>query len=110
MSFTVLFVISAMGILWLYLKITVSPFFTKNVSFIEVKKLFVDNSKYNKQHIIENQSLPKNVISSEYHEYFKLYNIKENIITDKAPQNFRLIGFIKLFFPNCKIIHSAYSL
>jgi len=70
-----------------------------------LKKNFVDNSKYNKQHIIENQSLPKNVISSEYHEYFKLYNIKENIITDKAPQNFRLIGFIKLFFPNCKIIH-----
>ena len=70
-----------------------------------LKKNFVENSKYNKQHIIENQSLPKNVISSEYHEYFKLYNIKENIITDKAPQNFRLIGFIKLFFPNCKIIH-----
>ena len=70
-----------------------------------LKKNFVENSKYNKQHIIENQSLPKNVISLEYHEYFKLYNIKENIITDKAPQNFRLIGFIKLFFPNCKIIH-----
>ena len=70
-----------------------------------LKKNFVENFKYNKQHIIENQSLPKNVISSEYHEYFKLYNIKENIITDKAPQNFRLIGFIKLFFPNCKIIH-----
>ena len=70
-----------------------------------LKKNFVENSKYNKQHIIENQSLPKNVISSEYHEYFNLYNIKENIITDKAPQNFRLIGFIKLFFPNCKIIH-----
>ena len=40
-----------------------------------LKKNFVENSKYNKQHIIENQSLPKNVISSEYHEYFKLYNI-----------------------------------
>ena len=70
-----------------------------------LKKNFVENSKYNKQHIIENQSLPKNVISSEYHEYFKLYNIEENIITDKAPQNFRFLGFIKLFFPNCKIIH-----
>ena len=70
-----------------------------------LKKNFVDNSKYNKQHIIENQSFPKNLISSEYHEYFKLYNIKENIITDKAPQNFRFIGFIKLFFPHCKIVH-----
>ena len=28
-----------------------------------------------------------------------------NIITDKAPQNFRWLGFIKLFFPNSKIIH-----
>ena len=34
-----------------------------------------------------------------------MYNIKENIITDKAPQNFRLIGFIKLFFPNSKVLH-----
>ena len=35
-----------------------------------------------------------------------MYNFKEKIITDKAPQNFRLIGFIKLFFPNSKVLHS----
>ncbi len=70
-----------------------------------LKKNFVNDSKYNKQLIVENQNLPKNKIFSEYMDYFKLYNFNENIITDKAPQNFRYIGFIKLFFPNCKIIH-----
>ena len=38
-------------------------------------------------------------------KYFDPYKFSENIITDKAPQNFRWIGFIKLFFPNSKIIH-----
>ena len=70
-----------------------------------LKKNFVNNAKFNKQHIIENQSLPKNLVFSEYLEYFKPYNIFEDIITDKAPQNFRWIGFIKLFFPNSKVIH-----
>jgi len=70
-----------------------------------IKKNFVNESKYNKQLIIENQNLSKNIIFSEYLEYFSLYGLKENIITDKAPQNFRFIGLIKIFFPNSKIIH-----
>ena len=72
-----------------------------------IKNNFVNESKYNKQLIIENQDLPKNIIFSEYLEYFNLYEFKENIITDKAPQNFRFIGLIKLFFPNSKIIHCS---
>lgn len=70
-----------------------------------LKNNFVNDSKYNKQLIIDYQNLSKNIIFSEYINYFKLYNFEEKIITDKAPQNFRLIGFIKLFFPNSKIIH-----
>ena len=70
-----------------------------------LKKNFVNESKYDKQKIIEYQNLNKNIIFDEYLEYFNLYNFKEKIITDKAPQNFRLIGFIKLFFPNAKVIH-----
>ena len=70
-----------------------------------LKKNFVNESKYDKQKIIDYQNLSKNIIFEEYLEYFNLYNFKENIITDKAPQNFRLIGFIKLFFPNAKVIH-----
>ena len=43
-------------------------------------------------------------VSNDYHELLKLHNFKNSIITDKAPQNFRWIGFIKIFFPNSKII------
>jgi hypothetical protein len=70
-----------------------------------LKKNFFENSKIKKQNIIENQGLSKNIIYSEYMKYFDPYNFSEHIITDKAPQNFRWIGFIKLFFPNSKIIH-----
>ena len=70
-----------------------------------IKKFFYNDLKFDKQKIIENQSLIKNIISSEYLEHFNIYNLNENIITDKAPQNFRWIGFIKIFFPNSKIIH-----
>ena len=70
-----------------------------------IKNNFINESKYNKQLIIENQALSKNIIFSEYLEYFNLYDLRENIITDKAPQNFRFIGLIKIFFPNSKIIH-----
>ena len=70
-----------------------------------LKKNFVNESKYQKQIIIDYQNLSKNIIFKEYIEHFKLYNFNEKIITDKAPQNFRLIGFIKLFFPNSKVLH-----
>ena len=45
------------------------------------------------------------IAQSEYIEKLKSYNFKEKFITDKAPLNFRWIGFIKLIFPNSKIIH-----
>ncbi len=41
----------------------------------------------------------------EYSEKLKLHGSKNKIITDKAPLNFRWIGFIKMIFPNSKIIH-----
>ena len=41
----------------------------------------------------------------EYIEKLKSHGSKEKIITDKAPLNFRWIGFIKMIFPNSKIIH-----
>ena len=70
-----------------------------------IKKNFFIDEKLNKQKIIENKSYSKNIISAEYLDYFKIYNLDKNVITDKAPQNFRWLGFIKLFFPNSKIIH-----
>jgi len=70
-----------------------------------LKNSFYNDLKFDKQKIIDNQNFSKNIISSEYLEHFNIYNLNENIITDKAPQNFRWIGFIKLFFPNSKIVH-----
>ena len=41
----------------------------------------------------------------EYTEKLKSHDYNEEFITDKAPLNFRWIGFIRLIFPNSKIIH-----
>ena len=40
---------------------------------------------------------------------FKEYD-KDKIILDKSPLNFEWIGFIKLLFPNAKIIHCSRNL
>lgn len=43
-------------------------------------------------------------MSSSYLEKTKLKH-KNKFLTDKLPNNYTFIGFIKLMFPNCKIIH-----
>ena len=70
-----------------------------------VEKNFVEDFKLNKQKIIEEALSNKNLIESEYLELLDLHKYSSKIITDKAPQNFRWIGFMKIFFPSCKIIH-----
>jgi Flp pilus assembly protein TadD len=70
-----------------------------------IRKNFFKNGALSNKAI---SSISKNQISSIYNEYVLFldsYNFKETIITDKAPLNFRWIGFIKVFFPNSKIIH-----
>ena len=44
-------------------------------------------------------------IRTKYYDYVGKISSSRNIITDKAPLNFRWIGFIKILFPNSKIIH-----
>ena len=71
-----------------------------------------------KEKFIENDQLINNKINSSFNElsiletlklnylkYIEYFNFDEKYITDKAPLNFRWIGFIKIFFPNAKIIH-----
>jgi len=70
-----------------------------------IKKNFLEDNKLNKQKIISLQNQQSNLVAREYIDYLKLYNLSEKIITDKAPQNFLWIGFIKIFFPNSKVIH-----
>ena len=44
-------------------------------------------------------------ISKDYLALVNEFKTQEQIVTDKAPLNFRWIGFIKIFFPNAKIVH-----
>ena len=44
-------------------------------------------------------------ISKKYFELINHFKTEDPIITDKAPLNFRWIGFIKIFFPDAKVIH-----
>jgi tetratricopeptide (TPR) repeat protein len=66
---------------------------------------FLNENKLDKQKIPKLQSSPKNLINDQYFENISLFNIDEHVLTDKAPLNFKWIGFIKVFFPNSKIIH-----
>jgi Tfp pilus assembly protein PilF len=67
-------------------------------------KNFLENSKINRQKIVDLQSSSSENVFLDYFKCFDIYNLDKNIITDKTPQNFKWIGFIKIFFPNAKII------
>ena len=72
-----------------------------------VKKYFIKNdneidSKLNE--ILKEDGLLEK-LRFEYLNYINFFEFNEKYITDKAPLNFRWIGFIKLMFPNAKIIH-----
>jgi len=41
-----------------------------------------------------------------FNNFLKSFNVKSDYIIDKSLNNFWYIGFIKIFFPNSKIIHS----
>jgi len=71
-----------------------------------VAKNFLEELRFNKQKIIEEASAERNIIAEQYIELLKYHKFETNFITDKAPQNFLWLGFIKIFFPNSKIIHS----
>ena len=68
---------------------------------------FLENQKFNKTKILDEMFKPKNSIYEQYNNLIKFHNFNSDIITDKAPQNFIWIGFIKIFFPNSKIIHCS---
>ena len=64
--------------------------------------IFSDNIiDENKINSFINQNLEK-----KFNNFLKSYNVKSNYIIDKSLNNFWYIGFIKIFFPNSKIIHS----
>ncbi len=66
------------------------------------KKIFVDK-KINENKV--DKFISSN-FGSEYNNFLNQFNIKKEFILDKTLTNFWYIGFIKIFFPNSKIIHS----
>jgi Tfp pilus assembly protein PilF len=67
---------------------------------------FLENNKFKIPNLNENSTIDfTNKISLKYYQLLNNFNVNESIITDKAPLNFRWIGFIRMFFPNAKIIH-----
>ena len=70
-----------------------------------VAKNFLEELKFNKQKLTEEASFERNIIAEQYIELLKHHKFETDIVTDKAPQNFLWLGFIKIFFPNSKIIH-----
>tara|TARA_Y100000590_G_scaffold116462_1_gene132931 strand:- start:584 stop:2155 length:1572 start_codon:yes stop_codon:yes gene_type:complete len=72
--------------------------FAENLFFKDKTKL-----KYQTLEKIEENKFDN--LNRSYFEKLNFFNIKENIITDKAPFNFKWIGLIFKIFPNCKIIH-----
>ena len=68
------------------------------------KNILLDNKFINEK--IEEISFEKlRKIQEEYLEGVKFFNYNEKFLIDKAPLNFRWIGFIKILFPESKIIH-----
>ena len=65
---------------------------------------------FNKENILDknNYALEPELLKDmqeEYLEKIKIFNSKEKYFIDKAPLNFKWIGFIMLLFPDAKIIH-----
>ena len=73
----------------------------KNIFFEDEK-----NINNNPIALIEDNE-KRNELSKQYFSFIKNYEIGQNYITDKAPLNFMWIGFIKILFPDSKIIHST---
>ncbi len=72
-----------------------------------IKENFIETGQFSEtkfNNIIKDSKKIEN-LRNKYYDFIKNFKFKETFITDKAPLNFRWIGFIKLLFPEAKIIH-----
>ena len=77
------------------------------LSFLEfaIKNKLLENNKFIYDKIDEINFEKLSSIQNDYIKGIKSFDHSEKIITDKAPLNFRWIGFIKMIFPHSKIVH-----
>lgn len=69
-----------------------------------IKENFIKNFLVDKSKVLQESQNSNNIVQNKYFQMLLNRNIKSNIITDKTVQNYMWIGFIKIFFPNSKII------
>ncbi len=72
-----------------------------------IKDVFINNEKSlnnDFSNLINDYSII-NKLRTNYLDFIKNFKSPKKYITDKAPLNFRWIGFINLLFPQSKIIH-----
>jgi len=69
-----------------------------------IKENFIKNFLIDKSKVLQESQNLNNMVQNKYFQMLLNRNIKSNIITDKTVQNYMWIGFIKIFFPNSKII------
>lgn len=70
-----------------------------------VGKNFVNENSFDNQKLFEESLIERSFLGEQYLELLSHHKFNAKIITDKAPQNFIWLGFIKIFFPNSFIIH-----
>ena len=72
-----------------------------------IKNSFINEEKSLKKNFSEliNDPIILERLKKDYLDFIKNFEFKEKYISDKAPLNFRWIGFINILFPNAKIIH-----
>ena len=70
----------------------------------EIKNNFLIDFKLDKKKINNYLFSEENFLQENFLKFLDQFDLKSNILTDKTVQNFLWIGFIKIYFPNSKII------
>ena len=72
-----------------------------------IKDNFINNNRLNINQFDEIINSPNKLkkLKENYKNFIQYFDVKDSFITDKAPLNFRWIGFIKKILPGSKIIH-----
>ena len=69
----------------------------------------LNNSSIFKNYAAKNEENIKS-FNNNYFSRISFVKTSKNIILDKSPLNFQWLGFIKILFPNSKIIHCSRNL
>ncbi len=75
------------------------------LSRLVYKHLFdIDNLNFS-LNVVESNNSNLNSVAKDFSKYLNYFNFAEDFITDKSLLNFQWIGFIRILFPNARIIN-----